>query len=99
MGTSAPLTKKLEEEVVASARALELDTVSHVTSLPGAPTQHWHRDTTQMLTKGELELQAREEDIRWRIARFHTVFMTVQVRICNKYSGLMVNQLSSSTSQ
>ena len=33
---------------------LEIDTISHVTSLPGAPTQHWHRDTTRMRSKGVL---------------------------------------------
>ena len=37
-----------------AASELELDTVSHVTSLPGAPTQHWHRDTTTMRSKGAL---------------------------------------------
>ena len=30
-------------------KLLELDTVSHVTSLPSAPAQHWHRDTTKAL--------------------------------------------------
>lgn len=31
------------------ARELEFDTLSHITSLPGAPTQHWHRDTAEQL--------------------------------------------------
>lgn len=34
---------------------LELDTVSHVTSLPRAPSQHWHRDTVRQLHKGSDE--------------------------------------------
>ena len=36
------------------AAALEIDTISHVTSLPGAPSQHWHRDTARMLSNGVL---------------------------------------------
>ena len=33
--------------------SLELDTLSSVTSLPGAPRQHWHRDTSAQLLQGE----------------------------------------------
>jgi ectoine hydroxylase-related dioxygenase (phytanoyl-CoA dioxygenase family) len=29
--------------------AWQFDTLSHITSLPGAPTQHWHRDTAEQL--------------------------------------------------
>ena len=32
---------------------LELDTHSHVTSLPGAPAQRWHRDTDQRLARAD----------------------------------------------
>ena len=33
---------------------LEMDTLSHVTSLPGSPLQHWHRDTDGSLHKRTL---------------------------------------------